>query len=85
MSCSHVWMEIHEQSLLGGSFQIGWECEKCGTKPSKLATTPGFSEGTTGTKVKLVGVHGTRVLNGTGGSCKYQIYDKATKKLTYIE
>lgn len=86
MSCEkHSWMELHEQGIIGGHFQIGWQCEKCGQSAQGADPWVLSSTGNKSTKVKLVGPHGGGIMTGTGKTCKAQIYDTATKELRYIE
>ena len=85
MTCNHVWMTVHEQFLLGGTFVIGYQCELCGQYAEQNRLTPQGFGGTMSTKQILIGPHGCNIDSADGRMSRKQVYDTATGKLEYIE
>ena len=81
--CNHEWRRVHEQSIIGGSFPIGWKCRKCGEYMDASALTPAGLPGTVVNEHELVGINGARVRNGSGGTCSRQIVHE-NGELEYI-
>lgn len=71
--CNHRWMKVYEESILGGSFSVGWECEYCHEYVDNSKVTPAGLGGTIGGKNKLRGPHGGRGNTADGRVYKYQI------------
>lgn len=82
-NCDHSWLKVHEQSLIGTSFPVGWQCEKCNVFIPIGEVTPTGLSGVTTKKHKLIGIHGGKLVTLSGKHCSYQIYDEKTKNLTY--
>lgn len=83
--CQHEWRQLHEQSILGGSFPVGFECIRCNAHVGQHELTPAGLPGTVTSQVRLVGPHGHKIATESGRECSSQIYDKDTGKLTYVE
>lgn len=75
MTHEHRWRRVHEESLLGGSFPIGWECADCRRFVSNDKLSP---EGLGGSVIQgehiLVGAHG-----GTGRCSDGTPYERQIK------
>jgi hypothetical protein len=84
-TCEHRWIKVHEQFLLGGSFPVGWQCEKCNKYVPLADITPEGLPGVMTKRHKLVGAHGGAVATGSGKPCKSQIWDEETGKLEYLK
>jgi len=82
MICNHVWIKVHEQFLLGGSFPIGWECSLCRLFIFNDELTPIGLSGSISGKSKLIGVHGCKVISASGRISSYQLLDE-NNNLTY--
>lgn len=80
---SHQWIKVHEQSLIGDTFPIGWECIKCHKYVPIQDMSPNMG-GKVLNKHKLIGAHGNSISSKSGRSSKQQIYDADTGELTYI-
>ena len=83
--CDHIWERHYEQSLLGGAFLTGYQCEKCGQWVGQYELTPAGLGGTMGTKQVLVGPHHGHIDSASGRPSRRQVYDAATGKLEYLE
>lgn len=81
--CDHVWREVREQAIIGGTFRVGWECELCHGYVAIGDLMPGGIGGVVGPRVRLVGVHGGYIETASGKECREQIYDRETQRLTY--
>jgi hypothetical protein len=83
--CNHVWRQVNEQSLLGGYFPIGYQCELCGQWISQYELNPAGLGGALSPRVELVGACGGYIDTKSGHSTKRQVYDRSTGKLSYEE
>ena len=73
----HRWRKVYEESLIGGAFQTGWECEICREYHSIYDITPDGLQGITlKTAARLVGPHGGRGNTSGGDIYKEQIVDE---------
>lgn len=80
---THEWTRVHEQSLLGGSFPVGWECEGCRTYLLDSQVTPERLQGIQTTRHKLIGIGGGRIISLSGRDSRVQVYDEQTGVLEY--
>jgi hypothetical protein len=57
-NCNHSWDRIFEESLIGGSYPIGWKCSKCSKFVDVSAVGIAGLEGANSGRKVLVGSHG---------------------------
>ena len=74
--CNHIWRQVYEEFLLGGSFPVGWECTKCKLYKSNYELTPVGLGGIVNGAHRLVGPHGCRSVTGMGQPYTEQIIDE---------
>ncbi len=79
MSCTHEWEQLHEQSLLGGSFPIGFRCVRCNEHVNQNELTPAGLPGTMLGQHRLIGVHGGRIERADGSTCREQVITRDGK------
>lgn len=82
MECNHIWRRMREQTVFGSDFASGIKCELCSMSVPQMQVTPDMG-GTMSTRTELMGAHGSRLITSDGKRCRRQVYDSATKELTY--
>ena len=75
-TCSHQWRQIHEESLLGGSFPIGFRCMLCNKFVGQHELTPAGLAGHETGERELIGPHGNQSRTASGQSYRKQIIRK---------
>ena len=73
--CEHVWRDVHEAFLLGGSFSVGFRCTKCNQFVRRAELTPAGLPGVVDGSMELVGPHG-----GRGNCADGSQYTKQVKR-----
>lgn len=71
--CNHRWRKQHEESILGGSFPIGYRCTLCNKFVRMDQLTPAGLGGIVTTEDELMGPHGVRSRTTSGQPYSKQI------------
>lgn len=66
---THRWRVVHEQSLIGGSYPVGWDCLVCGKYVDNAHLTPEGLGGEVTKAARLLGPHG-----GVGNTADWRIF-----------
>lgn len=73
MTHVHKWQRIYEESLIGGTFPIGYQCKECGAFVNQSDMTPEGIGGVTTGETVLIGPHGCKSKTSGGKDYSKQI------------
>lgn len=74
--CEHRYRQVREESLLGGTFSVGWECIDCGHFVPQHKITPTGLDGIVVKGAILRGPHGCKSFTSSGKTYSRQIIDE---------